>query len=293
MKSDVRRVRAVLFAVLAALLYAVSTPVSKELLRHVPPMMLAGLLYLGAGIGLVLLKAVISGGEGEDARLTQGDMKFVVAMTVLDVAAPILLLLGLGRTTAANVSLLNNFEIVMTSVIAFALFGERISRRLWFGIATVTLACLMLSVEDVSSFSFSVGSLYVLAACACWGVENNCTRRLSARNPMTITIIKGFCSGVGSLCIAFAVGERMNAVLPLLGALALGFVAYGLSIWFYIRAQRHIGAARTSAYYALSPFMGVALSLVVFGELPTRMFWVALEIMIAGMVIVTQDSMKV
>ena len=270
-EGGVLRYRAVLFAVLAALLYAVSTPVSKLLLERISPTMLAGLLYLGAGVGLLLLRAAIPGQDGEGARLAKEDLKFVVSMVVLDSAAPVLLLLGLGRTTAANVSLLNNFEIVMTSVIAFALFGERVSRRLWIGIALVTLACLVLSVEDASSFSFSVVSIFVLAACLCWGLENNCTRRLSARNPMTVTIIKGWGSGLGALCIALAIGERTCGFLPALGALLLGFVAYGLSIWFYIRAQRHIGAARTSAYYALSPFIGAALSLFALNDSRRRL----------------------
>lgn len=124
-------VRAVLLAIAAALLYAVSTPVSKLLLGRISPTMLAGLLYLGAGAGLMFLKAAITGKDEEGASLARDDMKFVVAMIVLDIAAPVLLLLGLGRTTAANVSLLNNFEIVMTSVIAFALFGERIPADVW------------------------------------------------------------------------------------------------------------------------------------------------------------------
>ena len=124
-------VRAVLLAIAAALLYAVSTPVSKLLLGRISPTMLAGLLYLGAGAGLMFLKAAITGKDEEGESLARDDMKFVVAMIVLDIAAPVLLLLGLGRTTAANVSLLNNFEIVMTSVIAFALFGERIPADVW------------------------------------------------------------------------------------------------------------------------------------------------------------------
>ena len=205
-------------------------------------------------------------------------------MVLLDVAAPILLMLGLARTTAANASLLNNFEIVATSLIALAVFREAISKKLWVGIALVTLSSMILSVEDASSFSFSSGSLLVLLACVCWGFENNCTRMLSSKNPLEIVVIKGLCSGGVSLGIALVLGERLTAadVPAVLGALALGLVAYGLSIFFYIYAQRGLGAARTSAYYAVAPFIGAALSMLLCAERPGVSFFIALAVMAAG-----------
>lgn len=286
--------RAVLFAVLAALLYAVSAPLSKLLLAHAGATMLAALLYLGAGLGLALSRTLLrlrrtpARAEG----FTRRDMPFVAGMVALDVAAPILLLTGLRHATAANVSLLNNFEIVATSLIARTFFGERISRRLWWGISLVTLACALLSVEGGASFSFSVGSLCVLLACVCWGLENNCTRRLSAGDPIRVTVVKGLGSGTGSLTIALAVGETLPSLGTVAAALALGFLAYGLSIAFYIRAQREIGAARTSAYYALAPFMGAGLSFLLFADVPSVLFFVALLVMAAGTVLVTKDALR-
>lgn len=146
---------------------------------------------------------------------------------------------------------------------------------------------MILSVQDMSSFSFSAGSIFVLIACTCWGLENNCTRMLSSKNPVQIVVIKGIFSGLGSLVIALCTGEQFPNAVSILLALALGFVAYGLSIMFYIYAQRELGAAKTSAYYAIAPFIGVALSLIIFTELPSVSFVVALLIMIAGTYVVT------
>ena len=273
-------------AVLAAVLYALNAPVSKLLISRLPSTLMAALLYLGAGLGMAAVGAVqrAAGAAGREQPLTRREMPFTLAMVLLDVAAPILLMLGLARTTAANASLLNNFEIVATSLIALAVFREAISRRLWIGIALVTLSSMILSVEDASSFAFSGGSLLVLLACVCWGFENNCTRMLSVKNPLEIVVIKGLCSGGTSLCIALVLGERLTAadVPAVLGALALGFVAYGLSIFFYIYAQRGLGAARTSAYYAVAQFIGVALSMLLCGERPGAPFFIALAVMAAG-----------
>ena len=255
---------AVFCAVGAAALYALNTPFSKLLLGDVPPRMLAALLYLGAGLGMLLVRFFdrIAGRDRPENPLTQRDLPYTAGMVALDIAAPIFLLTGLSETTASNAALLNNFEIVATALIALLLFREPISRRLWLAIALVTLASALLSIEDASSLSFSRGSPLVLLACVCWGFENNCTRRISSRDPVEIVIVKGFGSGLGALCVALLLDERLPAALPLLGALLLGFVAYGLSILLYLYAQRGLGAARTSAYYALAPFFwcGAVLS---------------------------------
>ena len=284
--------RAVFYAILAAALYALNAPVSKLLLQSVPPTMMAGFLYLGAGIGMALLGLVRTrtGLGRREMRLTRKDMPFTVGMVLLDIAAPIFLMLGLRRTAAANASLLNNFEIVATSLIALLVFGERIGRRLWAAIGLITLSSILLSVEDASSFQFSAGSLLVLAACVCWGMENNCTRCLSRSDPLEIVVIKGFGSGLGSVALGLAAGEALPAAGEMLGVLLLGFVAYGLSIYFYVYAQRDLGAARTSAYYAVAPFIGVLLSLVVFREMPGALFFPALAIMAAGTWMMSRDE---
>ncbi|KAJ52554.1 drug/metabolite transporter (DMT)-like permease [Clostridium tetanomorphum] len=275
---------AILFAILAAALYAISSPVSKILLKEIPPTLMAGLLYLGAGLGMLVVAFIKrkNSNEQKEARLTKKQLPFIVSMVVLDIIAPIFLMIGLTTATAANVSLLNNFEIVATSLIALFIFKETISKRLWVAIILITLASIILSVEDFSSFSFSMGSVFVLFACISWGFENNCTRMLSSKDPLEIVIIKGFGSGLGSLLVAFILKEQSNNIAYILGALVLGVFAYGFSIFFYVYAQRELGAAKTSAYYAIAPFIGTALSIIIFREKITISFVIALFIMIAG-----------
>ena len=274
----------IVWAILAAALYAVNAPVSKLLLRDATPAMMAAMLYLGAGIGMLLLgmaRQRLKIGKNEQ-KLTRTDLPFAVGMIVLDIAAPICLMIGLTSTTSANASLLNNFEIVATSVIALLVFKEAIGKRLWLAIGLITLSSAILSMEDASSLHFSTGSLFVLLACICWGFENNCTRMMSQSDPLEIVVLKGFGSGLGSLAIAFVAGEQLPPLRLILCALLLGFVSYGLSIFFYVYAQRKLGAAKTSAYYAISPFIGVLLSLLIFQEMPSLSFWAALLIMALG-----------
>ncbi len=284
--------RAVFYAVLAAALYALNAPVSKLLLQKAPPAMMAGFLYLGAGAGMALMGLVRSktGRGRQEARLAKKDLPFIVGMVVLDIAAPVFLMIGLRRTTAANASLLNNFEIVATSLIALLIFGEKIGKRLWLAIGLITLSSILLSVEDAGSFRFSVGSLFVLLACVCWGLENNCTRSLSKSDPLEIVVVKGLGSGIGSVLIGLFTGEALPAWSDILKILLLGFVAYGLSIYFYVYAQRDLGAAKTSAYYAVAPFIGVLLSLVIFREIPGVLFFVAFLIMLVGTWLVNRDQ---
>ena len=291
-QTKTTQARAVGFAILAAALYALNAPLSKVLLGQVPARMMAALLYLGAGAGMLMLRLMQKsmGKPSAEAPLTRKELPYTVAMVVLDVAAPIFLMLGLTGTSAASASLLNNFEIVATSLIALAIFRERISGRLWLAIGLVTLSSIVLSLEGGGSLQFSLGSLLVLLACCCWGLESNCTRALSEKDPLEIVVVKGFGSGLGAMIVALACGEHLPALLPALGALALGFVAYGLSIFFYIYAQRTLGAAKTSTWYAISPFIGVGLSLVIFRQIPGLMFWVALAIMAAGAYFAATDG---
>lgn len=249
-----------------------------------PSTLMAGFLYLGAGLGMTLMGSFrkVSGTSKAESRLTRQDLPFTTAMIVLDIAAPVCLLFGLTMTTAANASLLNNFEIVATAIIALVIFKEAISTRLWFGILFVTASCMLLSFEDVSSLQFNSGSLLVLLACICWGIENNCTRRLSSRDPLQIVMIKGLFSGSGSVVTGLICGEQIHYLWTIPVILLLGFVAYGLSIYFYVYAQRILGAARTSAYYAVAPFIGVSLSLIIFREIPGLLFVAALILMITG-----------
>ena len=284
--------KATFFALLAAVLYAINSPVSKLLLEKIPSAMMAAFLYLGAGLGLFIMGLIqkATGQKEKELPLTRKELPYTLGMVVLDIAAPICLMIGLLHTTAANASLLNNFEIVATSIIALAVFKEAISKRLWLAISLVTLSSFILSFEDMSSFSFSYGSVFVLLACVCWGLEYNCTRMLSSKNPLEIVVIKGFGSGLGALIIALVIGEKVPNLLYILCALLLGFVAYGLSIYFYIYAQRDLGAAKTSTYYAVAPFVGAGLSLLIFWELPSLSYIIALIIMIIGTYFASTDG---
>jgi len=280
---------ATFFAVLAAALYAVNIPLSKVLLGAVEPTMMAAFLYLGAGVGLFLM-GLFTREKGE--KLTRAELPYTIGMVVLDIAAPILLMLGLENTDSANASLLNNFEIVATSLIAFFAFREKLSRRLVLAILLVTAASIALSFGGKGSFSFSTGSLLVLAAACCWGLENNCTRMLSSKSSVQITTIKGIFSGLGSLVVALVIREKLPPMLWALGAMALGFVAYGLSINFYIKAQKDLGAAKTSDYYSVAPFLGVIFGVVLLRERPGLQFYIGLVLMILATVLMVKDTIS-
>ena len=290
MKPNIRH--GIFLAVLAAGLYALNSPFSKLLLDYLPSTLMAGFLYVGAGTGMLVIALIrkVSNHPKTEERLSKGELPYTIAMIILDIAAPICLLFGLTMTSAANASLLNNFEIVATALIALIIFKEAISPRLWLGILFVTASCVLLSLEAISSLQFNAGSLFVLLACLCWGIENNCTRKLSAKDPLQIVMIKGIFSGAGSIIIGLICGERIIHLWTIPVVLLLGFVAYGLSIFFYVYAQRILGAARTSAYYAVAPFIGVILSLLIFRELPGILFIAALILMIIGAWLSSQDK---
>jgi len=276
-------------AILAAALYAINIPLSKILLQFVQPTMMAAFLYLGAGVGLFVCGAVTKA-EGE--KLTKAELPYTIGMVVLDIAAPILLMLGLQRSNSANASLLNNFEIVATSLIAFFAFREKLSKQLLAAIALVTVASITLSFEGMGSLRFNTGSLLVLGAACCWGLENNCTRMLSNKSSVQITTIKGIFSGIGSLIVALVVGEQLPGIVWMLAVMILGFVAYGLSINFYIKAQKELGAAKTSAYYSVAPFLGVLFGVLLLREQPGVRFYVGLAIMIVATVLMVKDSIS-
>ena len=277
----------ILLAILAAIFYSINSPLSKILLDYMPSTLMAGFLYLGAGICMLFIfffRKIIKK-EKKELKLTKCELPYTIMMIILDILAPIFLLLGLKSISASNASLLNNFEIVSTALIAFIIFKEKISLRLWVGIIFVTFSCFLLSIESLdnfNNFNFSIGSIFVLIACICWGVENNCTKMLSSKDPLQIVLLKGIFSGCGSLIIGFIIGERLNNLWSVFAVLGVGVVAYGLSIFVYVYAQRLIGAARTSAYYAISPFIGSFLSFLIFHQLPNYFYLIALLLMMIG-----------
>lgn len=287
-----KKLSAIFFAVLAAGLYAINIPLSKLLLKYIDPTMMASYLYLGAGIGIGIVFLITKSKDKATYRqITKKDLPNVLGMIALDIAAPILLMFGLLDSASSNASLLNNFEIVCTSLIALFAFKEAVSKRMWLAISLITLSSFILSFDDIAAFKFSWGAILVLSATLCWGLENNCTKNLSDKNTYHIVFLKGVFSGFGSLIVAICLRERFANIGYFALALLLGFVAYGLSIFFYIKAQGIIGASKTSAYYAIAPFIGTLLSFLIFKDQLTWAYFVGLAIMILGTVIVVIDTL--
>lgn len=290
------QILSIFFAFLAAMFYALNAPFSKLLLSEAPPTFMASFLYLGAGLGIGALYAFRFGREEKSRRLSKSDMPYVVAMILLDIAAPIFLMLGLKNGEASSASLLGNFEIVATTLIAFFVFKEKISTKLFAAIILIVISSAMLSIgnfENLSALKFSKGSLFVILATICWGLENNCTRRISNKSAYQIVTLKGLFSGAGSFVIALIAGETLPEFRVVILACALGFVSYGMSIFLYVKAQSVLGAAKTSAYYAVAPFIGVLLSVIFVGEKLSATFFAALFVMILGTIFVISDTIKI
>ena len=285
------KLKAIMFAFLAAVFYAINVPISKVLLQHVGPTTMAALLYLGAGIGIGMMSLFNKKDWEKAESLTKAELPYIVGMIVLDIAAPIFLMLGISYGSSANASLLGNFEIVATTVIALILFKEAVTKRLWLAIGLITLSSILLSFEGTDSFHFSYGSLLVIMATVCWGLENNCTRELSSKSTYQIVMLKGLCSGLGALVIALVKKESFPGIGYIAIALALGFVAYGLSIFVYVRAQNVLGAAKTSAYYAVNPLIGSLLAFVFLSESLSWMYVIALIVMVIGSALVVVDTL--
>ena len=286
-----KKLIAIFYAIAAAAFYALNVPCSKILLGHISPVFMAGLLYIGAGFGVGILYLFHIKHEPQSERLDRNDFPYTLGMVLLDIIAPILLMFGVKYGTSSNASLLGNFEIVATTLIAFFIFRERVSLCLWLAIFFITVSSFILSFENIQAFNFSIGSIFVLGATICWGLENNCTRKISDKSTYQIVTIKGLCSGIGSIVVSLTTGEMNFAAKYIPLALLLGFVAYGLSIFTYIRAQKYLGAAKTSAFYAFAPFIGVLFSVVLLNEKITLQYIVAFLVMIIGTTFVVYDTL--
>ena len=284
------KITAIICAILAAVFYALNTPFSKVLLKNISPTFMAAFLYLGAGIGVGFMYLFQYKKEDSSMRLSRKDLPYTILMVVLDVIAPIFLMIGISIGSSANASLLGNFEIVATSIIALVIFKEDVSKNLWIAIVFITLSSIILSFEGQESFRFSYGSLFVILATMSWGLENNCTRKISNKSSYQIVTIKGLCSGIASLIISIILGEKFPEIRYTIYALLLGYVAYGLSIFLYVRSQRDLGAAKTSAYYAIAPFIGTFLCFLVNGEALSASYFAGLILMIVGTVFVVIDT---
>lgn len=286
-----KKMKAIISALLAAVLFAISTPLSKKLMENMPPTFMAAFLYLGAGVGVGIMYIFKYKKEDKSLRLDKSDFKYTIAMIGLDILAPLLLMLGIKLGSASNASLLENFEIVATSLIALIIFKEKVSSRLWIAIFFIIISSFILTFNGKTSLDFSIGSIFVLLATISWGLENNCTKKISEKSTYQIVTLKGIFSGLGSLFIGLLLKEKIINYKYIFLAMILGFVAYGLSIFLYVRAQRDLGAAKTSAYYSVAPFVGAFLAFIINGERPDEKFLLALIFMIIGTIFVVNDSL--
>ena len=305
-----REEQAIALALLSALAYGASVPASKILLENATSLQLSALLYLGGGIGvgaILLWKAVVkrkllrlhpespqtqTTGQKE-ASLAQSEIPTIIVMLLVNTASIVCLMGGINCTLPANASLLSNFEVAATAILAHFIFGENLGRQMSGAAALICLASILLTWEGTGSFAFSSGSLLIMLACILWGLENCCTRSLSDKDPLQLTCVKGI--GTGTLASAISIafdGVASIETTVALAAIALGFVSYGLSIVLYIRAQRTLGAARTGNYYAIAPFAGVALSWAIFGFKAQPTFLASLALMVAGIWITASDCHK-
>jgi drug/metabolite transporter (DMT)-like permease len=257
-------------ALLAAVLFGASAPLAKTLLEGVSPQVLAGLLYLGSGTGLSAYWLVRRRGNAppREAPLTRRDLPWLAgAIATGGVIAPVLLMLGLGRIPASDAALLLNLEGVFTAALAWVVFRENVDRRILVGMAAIVAGGALLSWGGGGvGLTGLAGPLFIAAACLGWAVDNNLTQKVSAGDPVEIATIKGLVAGAVNLTAGLALGGAVPTTSRLAGALAVGFMGYGVSLVLYVLAMRALGTARTGAYFSLAPFVGAVVGLVLFGE---------------------------
>ena len=290
-----QRYRAIAYALLAAALFGASTPFAKMLGARVAPVALAGMLYLGSGIGLLLcfmLRAALRRDpEDRPAPLARRDWPALAgAIAAGGVAGPVLLMAGLRMTAASSASLLLNMEGVLTALLAWFVFKENFDRRIAAGMGLIVAAGALLSWEQMPQFGVPWGPLAILGACLCWAVDNNLTRQVSASDPLRIAALKGLVAGAVNLGLALVLGLALPPLPVALAAGAIGFCGYGLSLVLFVVALRHLGTARTGAYFSAAPFVGAALALALLGEAPGPLFWIAGALMAGGLYLHLTES---
>ena len=272
-----------LLALASAALFGASTPVAKLLLGVTDPLMLAGLLYLGSGIGLGIigLSARLS---GRAAPLRRHDLPWLGVIVLFGgVLGPALLMAGLKSASGGAGSLLLNTESLATMSIAWIFFRENVDRRLFAGATAILAGALVLAwPTDGAAMTVGWGGALIVAACICWGIDNNLTRKLSAADPVQIAMVKGVAAGVINTALGFAHGAQLPEMGTLAAAAIVGFLGYGISLTLFVLGLRHLGAARTGAYFSTAPFIGAAIAVPLFGEPVTWPLIAAAALMAAG-----------
>jgi len=270
-------------ALASAVLFGATPPLSKLLLDAIHPFMLAGLLYLGAGIGLAIYRLLSGGAKTDEARLSRTEVPWLALAIILGgVAGPVLLMTGLALGKASDSALLLNLEGLATMAIAWLVYRENVDRRLLFGAAAILAGAALLSWEG-QGVALNTGALLIIGACVAWGLDNNFTRKISAADPVIIAMLKGLVAGAVNIGLAVIVGASFPALPVAAAAAAVGFFAIGVSLVMFILALRHLGTARTGAYYSLAPFIGAALAVAMLGEPLTLKLLAAAALMGTGL----------
>lgn len=264
----------------AALLFGAGTPLAKWLMGSVSPWMMAALLYLGSGLGLLLYRILR---RAPRARLQAGEWPWLLgAVLTGGVLAPVLLMQGLVRMPASGASLLLNFEGVFTALLAWFAFKENFDRRVALGMLAIVAGAVVLSWPGEARLGDALSVVLVLGACLAWGIDNNLTRRVSLADATWIASIKGLAAGLINLLLAMALGASLPAMPALGGALAVGLLAYGVSLALFVLGLRHLGTARTGAYFSVAPFFGAVLAIPLLAEPVTAKLLVAAALMALG-----------
>lgn len=273
----------IFYALAAAALFGASTPLAKTLGLGLSPILLAGLLYLGSGVGLAGVRLIRDQGW-KPTGLTPAEWPWLIgAIAFGGILGPVALMFGLTRTAGTTASLMLNLESVLTAVIAWRVFRENADRRIVFGMIAIVLGGVVLSWSDAGGASHDwLGPVAVAIACLCWGIDNNLTRKVSAADALFIAGAKGLIAGAVNCSLALYLGAQMPGVAQLAPILLVGFLGYGISLVMFVLALRGLGSARTGAYFSTAPFLGAAVALLAFGESVTVAFWIASALMAVG-----------
>lgn len=273
----------VFFALGAAALFGASTPFAKLLVGDLSPVLLAGLLYLGSGVGLAVTRLIRDRSWRPSGLLKAEWLWLLGAIFFGGVAGPVALMFGLKSTSGSTASLLLNLEAVLTAGMAWLVFKEHASQRIVVGMAVIVAGGLVLSWPTDSSGSAGwIGPVLVGTACLCWAIDNNLTRKISASDAIYIAASKGLAAGVVNAVLALSLGEELPTVGVGLATMCVGLVGYGLSLVLFILALRGLGTARTGAYFSIAPFVGATIAVIGFGEATGYVFWVATSLMGLG-----------
>lgn len=283
----------IVFAILAALCYSLVNPINKLINSDISPLFSAFMLYFGTFlVGLIyfLVQIIFKKYQSKD-NLEKKDIPYLLLAILFHSGAAISLMFGLTYLSSSNASLLGSFELISTSLIAFLLFKENISKWLWIGIIFIFSACVIISLGDLENLNFSIGSILCLISPICFGFANNFLKKISHKNPAISIGLIGLGGGLISLIVGFIVGERFVSFTPVIIEVSVGMISYGIALILFIYAERFVGASKTSAFFSLAPFIAIILSLIIFQEVPNYTFYIGLGLLVIGTIFASLDAM--